>query len=99
MHPKLKAALIWVLVIFAVYAIVTSPDRAADIVEGIWDVIVGAFRSIGQFFSSLLACPCPGADLEAGSGPATSSTASGSSSRRAPTGGCSSSPPRRRSGA
>ncbi|MFI2704531.1 hypothetical protein [Cellulosimicrobium composti] len=54
MHPKVKATLIWVLVIFALYAIVTSPDRAADIVEGIWDVILGAFRSIGQFFSSLL---------------------------------------------
>ncbi|MBD8080406.1 hypothetical protein [Cellulosimicrobium arenosum] len=54
MHPKVKAILIWALVIFAVYAIITSPDKAAGILEGIWDVIVGAFRSIGQFFNSLL---------------------------------------------
>ena len=54
MHPKVKMTLIWVLVIFAVYAVIRSPDRAADIVEGVWDVIVGAFSSIGQFFYSLL---------------------------------------------
>jgi hypothetical protein len=54
MHPKIKAILIWALVIFALYAIVTSPERAADILEGVWDVVLGAFRSIGQFFSSLL---------------------------------------------
>jgi hypothetical protein len=54
MHPKVKAILLWALVIFVVYAIITSPERAADILEGIWDVIVGAFSSIGQFFNSLL---------------------------------------------
>ena len=54
MHSKVKAILLWALVIFALYAIITSPQRAADVLEGVGDVVVGAFRSIGQFFSSLL---------------------------------------------
>ncbi|WP_315094558.1 hypothetical protein [uncultured Cellulomonas sp.] len=53
MPPKLKTALFWIVAIFLVYAIVTSPDRAADMVRALWDIIVGAFTSFGQFFSSL----------------------------------------------
>jgi hypothetical protein len=54
MHPKVKTALIWVLVIFVAYAIITNPERAAGILESIWQMILGAFSSIGQFFNSLL---------------------------------------------
>lgn len=54
MNPKVKTALIWILVIFAVYAIITSPTKAADILTGVLDVIVNAFSSIGEFFGSLL---------------------------------------------
>jgi len=53
MPPKLKTLLIWVVAIFLVYAIVTSPDRAADLVKALWDMITGAFASFGRFFASL----------------------------------------------
>ena len=33
MPPKIKTALFWIIAIFLVYAIVTSPDRAADLVQ------------------------------------------------------------------
>ena len=33
MPPKIKNALFWIIAIFLVYAIVTSPDRAADLVK------------------------------------------------------------------
>jgi hypothetical protein len=53
MPPKLKTLLIWIVAIFLIYAIVTSPDRAADLVKALWDMIAGAFASFGRFFSSL----------------------------------------------
>jgi hypothetical protein len=53
MPPKLKTALFWIVAIFLVYAIVTSPDRAADMVRALWDIIVSAFTSFGRFFSNL----------------------------------------------
>lgn len=54
MPAKAKLILIWGLVIFAIYAIVTSPDRAADIVQATWDIIVTGFQNIGRFFQGLL---------------------------------------------
>ena len=51
---KLLAILIWLLFGFLVYAIITSPDRAADIVQAVWDIIAQEFTNIGQFFQSLL---------------------------------------------
>ncbi len=54
MHPKIKMILIWGVVIFAIYAIITSPERAADIVQAIWDIITSAFMGIVTFFNSLL---------------------------------------------
>ena len=53
MPPKLKTTLIWIVAIFLVYAIVTSPDRAADLVRALWDMITGAFASFGRFFAGL----------------------------------------------
>lgn len=53
MPAKAKTILMWIVVIFLIYAIVTSPDRAADVVQAVWDVISGAFASFGQFFSNL----------------------------------------------
>ncbi|MCL1869671.1 MAG: hypothetical protein FWF90_04550 [Promicromonosporaceae bacterium] len=54
MPAKVKTAFVWLVVIFLVYAIVQSPDRAAEIVKALADVIVNAFTSIGQFFGNLL---------------------------------------------
>ena len=53
MPGKAKTLLIWLVVIFLIYAIVTSPDRAADVVRALWDVITGAFASFGRFFAGL----------------------------------------------
>ena len=53
MPPKIKTALFWIIAIFLVYAIVTSPDRAADLVKALWDLIVSAFASFGTFFRNL----------------------------------------------
>jgi hypothetical protein len=54
MPSKIKVILIWLLFGFLVYAIITSPDRAADIVQASWDVIAEGFRNIGRFFQSLM---------------------------------------------
>ena len=40
--PRVKKILLWVLVVFAVYAIITSPTQAADIVHTTWDIVVQA---------------------------------------------------------
>ena len=53
MPPKIKTAIFWIIAIFLVYAIVTSPDRAADVVKAIWDFIFGAFSSFATFFRNL----------------------------------------------
>ncbi|WP_179951072.1 hypothetical protein [Xylanimonas oleitrophica] len=55
MPAKAKTLLIWVVVIFLIYAIVQSPDRASDIVKAVWDVVTNAFSSFGQFFAGLTA--------------------------------------------
>ncbi|MDO8145483.1 MULTISPECIES: hypothetical protein [Isoptericola] len=54
MSGKAKTVLMWIVVIFLIYAIVTSPERSADIVQALWDVIVGAFASFGEFVSNLM---------------------------------------------
>jgi len=53
MPSKVKTLLIWLVVIFLVYAIVTDPERAANVVTSIWEFIAGAFAGFGQFFSSI----------------------------------------------
>ncbi|WP_170220576.1 hypothetical protein [Xylanimonas allomyrinae] len=55
MPAKAKTLLIWIVVIFVIYAIVQSPERSAEIVGALVDVVVSAFKSIGQFFGNLLA--------------------------------------------
>lgn len=53
--PKgIKKFLLWVLVGFIVYAIITNPDGSADIVKAIWHVIAEGFKNIGRFFSGLM---------------------------------------------
>jgi hypothetical protein len=54
MPTKIKQILLWLLFGFLVYAVVTSPDRAADIVQAVWDIIAQGFASIGQFFQALM---------------------------------------------
>ena len=54
MPAKAKTILIWLLVIFVVYAIYNSPDRASEVVGALWDVIVNAVRSFGTFLGGLV---------------------------------------------
>ena len=52
--PRVKKILLWILVAFAVYAIITSPTQAADIVHTTWSIIVEAVTRIGAFFNAVL---------------------------------------------
>lgn len=54
MPDQIKRILVWLVFGFFVYAIITNPDRAADIVQAIWDIIADGFRNIGRFFEALV---------------------------------------------
>ena len=51
---RVKKILLWVLLAFAVYAIFTSPDQAADIVKTSGSILADGVRNIGTFFDALL---------------------------------------------
>lgn len=51
---RAKKILLWVVIAFAVYAVVTSPDQAADIVKTSGSIVADGANSIGSFFDSLL---------------------------------------------
>jgi len=53
MPARAKSILMWIVVIFLIYAVVTNPDQAADVVRAIWDFIYGAFTGFAQFFDNL----------------------------------------------
>ncbi len=52
--PSVKKIVPLTLLVFFVYAVVTSPDQAATLVHALWDIIVQGFKSIGSFFDALL---------------------------------------------
>jgi hypothetical protein len=52
--PSFKKILPITLLVFFVYAIVKSPDQAANLVHNLWDIIVQGLKSIGSFFDALL---------------------------------------------
>jgi hypothetical protein len=54
MGPKAKKVILIIVLAFFVYAVFTSPDKAADIVSNIWGVLVDGFNAILTFFNSLL---------------------------------------------
>jgi hypothetical protein len=54
MPDRMKRVLFWLLFGFVVYAIVSNPDGAADIVASIWDIIADGFRNIGRFFEAIV---------------------------------------------
>lgn len=51
---KAKKIILWVVIIFFIYAILTSPEKAAGIVANLWGIIVDGFNSILTFFDSLI---------------------------------------------
>jgi hypothetical protein len=54
MKVKPKSVLIGLLVVFAIYAIIVSPQTAADYVRAAFLFLAGAVRSIFTFFDALL---------------------------------------------
>ena len=51
---RVKKILLWVVAAFAAYAIVTSPDQAADILKTSGSILVDGARNVGNFFDALL---------------------------------------------
>ena len=52
--PPIKKIVLWLVVIFLLYAILTSPDEAADIFAAAWNLIVFAVSNVAEFFDNLL---------------------------------------------
>jgi hypothetical protein len=53
MH-RVRKIVLWTLLAFLVYAIVTSPGQAADIFQTTWDIVLKGLKGIGSFFDALL---------------------------------------------
>lgn len=49
----MKKVILWAVVIFLLFFIVTQPSQAANITRTIWDAIVNIFHGISDFISSL----------------------------------------------
>ncbi|MFC6712519.1 hypothetical protein [Branchiibius cervicis] len=49
-----KKLLVLLVVAFVIYAIVQSPQQAADIVHTVWNMIVAGFHGIADFFNKVL---------------------------------------------
>ena len=54
MGPKAKKVILFIVLAFFIYAVLTSPDKTADVLGNIWGIIVEAFNSILVFFNALL---------------------------------------------
>jgi hypothetical protein len=52
--PPIKKIVMWLVVIFLLYAILTSPADAADIFGTAWDIVVTGVENVASFFDSLL---------------------------------------------
>ena len=52
--PPIKKIVLWLVTIFLLYANLTSPTDAADMVGSAWDILANGVENIGQFFDSLI---------------------------------------------
>lgn len=52
--PPIKKIILWLLVIFILYAIFVSPDKAADMVGNVWDILVNGVSNVAKFFNALI---------------------------------------------
>lgn len=52
--PPIKKIVMWLLVIFLLYAILTSPAQAADIFGSAWEVVVNGVTNVAAFFDNLI---------------------------------------------
>ena len=51
--PPIKKIVLWLLVIFMLYAIFVSPNEAASLVGTVWDILVNGVRNVARFFDAL----------------------------------------------
>lgn len=54
MPPTVKKILHFLVWGFLIYAIITNPERAADIVRAVWDIVSQGVLNIGRFFNDLI---------------------------------------------
>ncbi len=54
MKFDLKKTLTWILIIFVIYAILTSPTESADVVRSIWSIIFNGIQSVATFFDRII---------------------------------------------
>jgi hypothetical protein len=52
---RFRKVLFWIVVVFLLYAVFSSPDQAAGIVRTAIGGILAALGAIGDFFDALLA--------------------------------------------
>lgn len=52
--PPVKKIIVWLLTIFLLYAILTSPEEAAGIFDSTFDIIGTGIENIGSFFDQLI---------------------------------------------
>lgn len=52
--PPIKKIVLWLVVIFLLYAIFTAPAQAADMFAATWDFTVNAVGNVAEFFDSLI---------------------------------------------
>ncbi|HYN67698.1 MAG TPA: hypothetical protein VES93_12485 [Ornithinibacter sp.] len=52
--PPIKKIVLWLVVIFLLYAIFTAPNEAASMFREAWDFTVNAVSNIASFFTSLI---------------------------------------------
>jgi hypothetical protein len=52
--PKVRRALLALLIIFIIYAILNDPTQSASVTGNAWDQIKDGFSAIGTFFDTLI---------------------------------------------
>lgn len=52
--PPIKKIVLWLVTIFLLYAILTSPTDAADMVGTAWEILANGVQNIRRFFDSLI---------------------------------------------
>jgi len=52
--PKVRRALLALLIIFVIYAILNDPTQSASVTSNAWDQIKDGFSAIGTFFDALI---------------------------------------------
>jgi hypothetical protein len=52
--PPIKKIVMWLVVVFLLYAILTSPADAAEIFGSAWDVVKNGVANVASFFDTLI---------------------------------------------